>query len=84
MMGDWQGLILRQGVRSSMGPGLKGHKLRESLAHCQRKALRAVGEANSGKWGKFVRNSYEMGTKLVQISYKFVPNSPSRIRVNLA
>ena len=60
VMGDRQGFVLHKGVGSSIGAGLQGRKLGESLrGHGQRKALRAVEEGNGGKLGKFVRISYE-------------------------
>ena len=69
--GDWQGLILRQGVGSSIGLGLQGRELRKTLEHRQIKALRAVRQRNSGKWGKFVRNWYKIRTNFVQILSTF-------------
>ena len=70
VMGNWQGLIPRQAVSSSIGMGLQGRKMGKSLRHCQRKAVRVVGERNSGKWGEFVRNWYEIHTNFVGICTK--------------
>ena len=53
------------GRRGGLGtaPGCRQHnweRLGEGqLRHGQRKCQRAVREGNSGKWGKFVQNSYE-------------------------
>ena len=35
VMGDWEGLILRQGVGSSITPGLQGRQLRKRLRHIE-------------------------------------------------
>ena len=49
VMGNWHGLVLHQGVGSNIGAGLQKRKLGEILpGHCQKKALRGVGEGNSG------------------------------------
>ena len=64
----WQGLILCQGVGTSIGRGLQERKLGESLlGHGQRMAVRAVGEGSSGKLVKFVRHSYEIDMNSYQI-----------------
>ena len=64
VVGDGEGLVLRQGVGSRIGAGLQGGELRRCLLghgqkNRQRKALRAVRKRNSGKSGIFVRNWYE-------------------------
>ena len=59
VLGDGEGLVLRQSVGSRIGAGLQGGELGQSLLghghkKKQRKALRAVRKRNSGNWGKFV------------------------------
>ena len=61
VVGDTEGLVLHEGVRSRIGAGLQGGELGESLLghghkKKQRKAFRAVRKRNNGKC-KFVRNS---------------------------
>ena len=82
VVNDGEGLVVGEGVSSGIGAGSKAGELEQGLlGHCQKKmqkkALRAVKKRNSGNWGKFVRNSYEIHTNFVRISQ-------SRESVNLA
>ena len=73
------GLGSGQVVGSGIGAGLQVGELGQSLLghghkKMQRKALRAMRKRNSGNWGKFVRNSYQIRTKSVPNSYEFRAN----------
>ena len=64
VVGDGEGLVLRQGVGSKIRAGLQGGELRQCLLghgrkNRQRKALRAVRKRNIENLGKFVRILYE-------------------------
>ena len=76
MVGDGEGLVLGQGVGRAIAARLQAGRLGQSLlGHGQkkmrRKALRDVRRRSGGNWGKFVQNSYEIGTNLVRISCQF-------------
>ena len=76
VVGDWEGLVVGEGVGSGIGAALQAGELGQGLlGHGQkkmrRKALRVVRKRNSGNWGTFVRNWYEIRTNFVQIWCKF-------------
>ena len=76
MVGDGEGLVVGQGVGCGVGARGQGGELGQSLlGHGQkkmrRKALRAVRKRKSGNEGKFVPNSYEIGTNSYEIHANF-------------